>query len=356
MPKSFVDFIYQRLLSEVTDSGPEAPAPGQDTAAEKKQKVKNVQTTFKQARETLAQMVDDRFGELEQQLTRSFGSQNKIDAVDRQKIVQVLGKIADKINSWGDADVQHASPEAERVPARPPMPVAAESMRRIDGLLIEAEIYVEENGHAMKIASVRSYLQQVKAEIMKQIDATLASLQNDAVMKLMQDIHSSVSNVHNIVSGQTPLNANEKMNAYHSLQQLGNVMAMTGGPKLKWGERLPKMNTPVQIYQAANGYPLVFDPSDRASILTALGKLKNPRSVKIKVGDSVETVDVSNQQQMADIISRAEEAMAQGGAQMAAAEKLAARPDRKLKLREPKPKPQMPVALGPGVGGGVEEV
>jgi hypothetical protein len=359
MSKSFTDYVYRRLLSEVEDVGAatEAPAPGEDTVAEKKQKVKNVQAGFAQAREELSKMVDAKFAELEGQLQRSFGSQQKINSVDRAKIVQVLGKIADKINSWGDSDqdVQYAAPAAEQVPTRVP-PVAAEGIRAVNGLLIEAELYVEDN-HGMKIQSVKSYLQKVKAEIMQQVDNTLRALQNDAVMKMMNDIHKSVSTVQGIVSGQSPLNATEKIDAYHNLQQLGNTIAMSAAPKLKFGERLPKSTSPVQII-LGGGHVLNFNPSDRDSIQAAMGKLRNPRAVKIKVGDRVETVDISNKQQMADIISAAQEAMEMGGQQLAAANKVAAQPNDPLKAaRQPRKKmfptpakPSMPVALGPGVG------
>lgn len=360
MPKSFTDYVYRRLLSEVEDVGgaTEAPAPGQDTVAEKKQKVKNVQAGFAQARDELSKMVDAKFSELESQLQRSFGSQQKIDTVARNQIVQVLGKIANKIASWGDQqqDVQYAAPEAEKVPARVP-PVAAEGIRAVNGLLIEAELLVEDDAHGMKITAVKTYLNQVKGEIMQQVDNTLRALQNDAVMKMMNDIHKSVSSVQGIVSGQSPLNATEKIDAYHNLQQLGNTIAMSAAPKLKFGERLPKSNSPVQII-LGGGHALNFNPADRDSIQAAMGKLRNPRAVKIKVGDRVETVDISNKQQMADIISAAQETMEMGGQQLAAANKVAAQPNDPLKAaRQPRKKmfptpgkPTMPVALGPGVG------
>jgi hypothetical protein len=352
MPKSFADYVYRRLLNEVEDVGLQAPAPGQDTVSEKKQKIKSVQATFSQARQDLAKLVDDKFDALLSQIQKSFGSQQKVDSVARNQIVQVLGKIANKISSWGDQEVQYASPEAEQVPSRV-SPVAAEAMHRVNNLLIEAELYVEDNASAMKIQSVKSYLDAVKGEIMQNVDNTLKALQNDAVMKMMADIQKSVSNVQGIVSGQSPLNATEQMDAYYNLQQLGNAISMSAPPKLKFGERLPKSTSPVQII-LGGGHSLNFDPSDRGSIQSALGKMRNPRSVRIKIGDKIETVDVSNKQQMADIVSAAQELMGQGGAQLNAANQVASGPLRKLKLREPKPRPSMPVALGPGVGANEE--
>lgn len=366
MPNSFVEYVYRRLLNEADDVGTEAPAPGQDTTSEKKQKVKNIQTTFAQARQDLAKMVDDKFADLNAQLTKSFGSQQKVDSVARNQIVQVLGKIANKIASWGDQEqgVQYAAPEAEKVPARVP-PVAAEGIHQVHNLLIEAEVFTEDNsGHQMKVKAVSAHLDGMKREIMQKVDDTLKALQNDAVMKMMTDIHKNVSAVQGIVSGQSPLNATEKIDAYHNMQQLGNVIAMQAGPKLKFGERAPKSASPIQII-LGGGHALSFNPGDRTSIMTAMSRLKNPRNVKIKVGEEIETVDISNKQQMADVISRAQETMGQGDAQLAAADKVAGQSNNPLKTaREPRKKmfpvpgqkPQMPVALGPGVGGGDEEV
>lgn len=365
MPNTFTDYVYRRLLNEVEQTAPteEAPAPGQDTVAEKKQKVKNVQATFAQARQDLAKMVDDKFADLNTQLSKSFGSQQKIDTVARNQIVQVLGKIANKISSWGDQDIQHAAPAAEAVPSRVP-PVAAEGIWQINNMLIEAEIYTEDNsGHSMKIKAVADHLQAMKAEIMQKVDDTLKALQNDAVMKMMSDIHKSVTSVQGIVSGQSPLNATEKQDAFYSMQQLGNAIAMQAGPKLPFGQRAPKSDSPVQIMMGG-GYALNFDPSDSASIKAAMGKIRNPRAVKIKIGNEVEEVDISNKQQMADIISRAQEVMGQGQAQLGAANKVAAQPNDPLKAaRQPRKKvfptpqkPSMPNAVGPGVGGNNEEV
>jgi hypothetical protein len=357
MPRSFTDYVYGRLLSEVENVGgaTEAPAPGQDTVAERKQKIKNVQSGFAQAREELSKIVDAKFAELEDRLQRSFGSQQKVNSVDRKNVVQMLFKIADKINSWGEQDdVRYTSSAVGQVPIRVP-PVAAEGICAVNELLVEAEVYVENNAHSMNIMSVKAYLKQVKDEIMQQVDNMLRALQNDAVMKMMNDIQKSVSTVHGIVIGQSPLNATEKIDAFHNLQQLGNTIGMSAPPKLKFGERLPKSTSPVQII-LGGGHTLNFDPSDRNSIQTAMGKLRNPRAVKIKVGDRVETVDISNKQQMSDIISIAQELM--NGQQLAAANKVAvqsndplwtARQSRKKVFPTPG-KPTMPVALGPGVG------
>jgi len=304
MPKTFTDYVLKRIISEADDL---TPQPAIVDLKQAKEKIKKTQIVFKQARDQLSQMIDDKFKQLNDQMQKSFGSQHKIDQVSRTQIVTVLGKIADRINRMGS--------EENNQPAIPTMPqVPVEAVNYINNTLIKAELLVEDNqGDINRIRTVSEYLNSMKTEIMSKVNDILNSLQQDSIMKMMSNIQKGVNTVQDYLGGNTPLNADEKNNAIENLLKLGNTINMQLAAKRTFSntDNQPRRsNNSVQIL-LPGGYEATFDPNNRQTIKDALARVKNPRSAQIKVGDKIQSVDLTNSEEMSELISNAEELMGQ---------------------------------------------
>jgi hypothetical protein len=258
MARSFTDY----MISRITEA---------DEGAKRKVAV------FQNARAKLARMIDAKFAELNGQLQKSFGSQQKVDKNSRDQIVQVLGKIATRIGSWGDQSA------------------VAESIKEVNSLLLDADMLVEDN-NSPKIVGVSNHLDSIKDDIMKQIDKTMSALERDSLMKVMSDIHQSVDKVHGQLSGaNTPFSSDEQVTAADHLQALGNAMR---GAK------------DIQILDAEKR-PLDFNPNSSSSINRVIERLNDPknpmgRNVTVIIGGRRSRVDLSNSEMMTQLITAAQ--------------------------------------------------